>query len=54
MHSIDINQIVIFDKFKHYHKCDKYFIGYVGDDVIRPLPIALPQISGYIKHFYNG
>ena len=30
-------------------------IGYLhDDDVIRPLCIALPQISGYIKYFDNG
>ena len=51
---VDQNQIVIFDKFNHCDKCAKYFIGYAGDDVIRPLCIALPQISGHIKYFYNG
>ena len=28
----------------------KYFIGYKEDDIIRPLCIILPQMSGYIKH----
>ena len=31
----------------------KYFIGYSHDDVIRPLCIILPQMSGYIKYFDN-
>ena len=32
-----------------------FFIGYLhDDDVIRPLCIILPQISGYIKYFDNG
>ena len=50
---VDINQIVISDKFKHNGKCSKYFISY-KDDIIRPLCIALPQMSGYIKYFNNG
>ena len=33
----------------------EYFIGYLhDDDVIRPLCINLPQMSGYIKYFDNG
>ena len=33
----------------------KYFIGYLHDDnVIRPLCIILPQMSGYIKYFDNS
>ena len=33
----------------------KYFIGYLHDgDVIRPLCIILPQISGYVKYFDNS
>ena len=29
----------------------KYFIGYSDDDVIRPLCITLPQVTGYFKNF---
>ena len=29
----------------------KYFLGYNGDDTIRPLCIKLPQMIGYVKHF---
>ena len=29
----------------------KYFIGYREDNIIRPLCIVLPQMSGYIKYF---
>ena len=33
----------------------KYFIGYLhDDDVIRPLCIILPQMSGYVKYFDNS
>ena len=51
---VDINQIVTSDKFKHSDKASKYFIRYEDDDVIRPLYIVLPQMSGYIKYFENG
>ena len=51
---VDINKIVISDKFKHRDKGFKYFIGYKDDNIVRPLCIILPQMSGYIKHFEHG
>ena len=42
------------DKFNHSEKSLKYFIGYVGNDVITSLCIMLPQMSGFIKYFDNG
>ena len=51
---VNTNKIVVSDKFKHSDDGSKYFIGYLyDDDVIRPLPIILPQMSGYIKYFDN-
>ena len=35
-------------------KGSKYFVGYKEDDIIRPLCIVLPQMSGYIKYFDDG
>ena len=32
----------------------KYFCGYLNNDVIKPLCVILPQMSGYIKYFDNG
>ena len=32
----------------------KYFIGYHEDEIVKPLCIILPQMSGYIKYFENG
>ena len=29
----------------------KYFIGYYDNDVIRPLCIKLPQMTGYVRKF---
>ena len=52
---VDANKIVVSDKFKYSVDGSKYFIGYLGDDdIIRPLCITLPQISGYIKYFDDG
>ena len=52
---VNTSKIVVSDKFKHSDNDFKYFIGYLhDDDVIRPLCIVLPQISGYIKYFDNG
>ena len=52
---VDTNKIVVSDKFKFIDDCSRYFIGYLyDDDIIRPLCIILPQMSGYIKYFNNG
>ena len=32
----------------------KYFIGYQEDEIVKPLCIILPQMSGQIKYFKNG
>ena len=46
---VDTNQIVVSDKFRHTDHGFKHFIGYEEDNIIRPLCIILPQMSGYIK-----
>ena len=52
---VNANKIVASDKFKHSDDGFKYFIDYLhDDDVIRPLCIILPQMSGYINYFDNG
>ena len=50
---LDIDKIVMSDKFKHSDKGSKYFIGYRNDDIIRLLCTILPQRSGYIIYFDN-
>ena len=50
---LDIDKIVISDKFKHSDKGSKYFVGYKVDNVFRPLCIILPRMSGHIKYFDN-
>ena len=47
--SVNADQIVASDKFKHSDDGFKYFIGYQEDEIVKPLCIVLPQMSGYIK-----
>ena len=51
---VNVDQILISDKFKHTDDSFKYFIGYKEDRIVKPLFIILPQMSGYIKYFENG
>ena len=52
--SVNVDQIVVFDKFKHNSEGFKHFIGYLKGGIVKPLCIILPQISGYIKYLENG
>ena len=52
--SVDLDQIVVSHKFKHNNEGFKYFIGYLKGEIIKPLCIILPQMSGYIKYFEKG
>ena len=52
--SVNVEQIVASDKFKHSDEGFKYFIGYQEGEIVKPLCIILPQMSGYIKYFENG
>ena len=51
---VNIDQIVISDKFKHNNEGFKYFIGYLEGEIVKPLWTILPQMSGYLKYFQNG
>ena len=52
---VESSRILVSDKVKHNENDFKHFIGYLHiDDVIRPLCIVLPLMSGYIKYFDNG
>ena len=50
---VNVDQIVVSDKFKHDDGF-KYFIGYKEGEIVKPLCIILPQMTGYIKYFENG
>ena len=52
--SVSVDQIVVSDRFKHSDEDFKYIIGYPEDEIVKPLCIILPQMSGYIKYFENG
>ena len=52
--SVNVDQIIVSDKFKHNNEGFKYFIGYQRGGIVKPLCIILPQMSGYIKYFENG
>ena len=52
--SVNLDQIVVSDKFKYSEEGFKYFIGYQEVEIVKPLCIILPQISGYINYFENG
>ena len=52
--SVVVDQIVVSDKFKHNNEGFKYFISYLEGEIVKPLCIILPQMSGYIIYFENG
>ena len=52
--SVDLDQIVVSYKSKHNDEGFKHFIGYLEGEIVKPLCIILPQMSGYIKYFENG
>ena len=52
--SVNVDQIVVSDKFKQNNEGFKYYIGYQEGEIVNPLCIILPQMSGYIKYFENG
>ena len=43
--SINVDQIVISDKFKHSEEGFKYSIGYQEGEIVKPLYIILAQMS---------
>ena len=51
---LNVDWKVISDKFKHNDDGFKYFIGYKEGEIVKPLCIILPQMTGYIKYFENG
>ena len=52
INDIDVNKILV-SKKEQYGKYNsfKYFIGYNDNDVIKPLYLELPQMTGYINKF---
>ena len=52
--SVDLDKIVVSNKWKINETTYKYLCGYLNNDVIQPLCVILPQIYGYIKYFHDG
>ena len=50
---VNVDQIVVSDKFNYNDDGFKYLIGYKEEDIVKPLCIILPETSGYIKYFEN-
>ena len=51
---VNVDQIVVSDKFSHNYDGFKFYIGYKEGEIVQPFCIILPQTSGYIKSFENG
>ena len=51
---VNVDQIVATDKFKHSDDGFTYSIGYKEGEIVKPLCIILPQMSGYINYLENG
>ena len=45
---VNVDQIVVSDKFKNNDDGFEYFIGYKEGEIVN-----LPQMTGYIKYFEN-
>ena len=52
--SVDLDKIVVSNKWKISDTTYKYLCGYLKNNVIQPLCVILPQMNGYIKHFDDG
>ena len=50
---VNLDQRVVSDKFKRSDGGFKHFIGYKEGEIVKPLCIILPQMTGYIKYFEN-
>ena len=44
--TVIVDQIVVYDKFKHSEEGFKYFVGYQEDEIVKPLCIILLQMNG--------
>ena len=54
LNSVDLSKIVASSKWKIIDTTYKYSCGYLNNNVIQPLCVILPQMSGYIKYFDYG
>ena len=52
--SVNLNKIVVSNKWKNNDATYKYLFGYLNNDTIQPLCVILPQMNGNIKYFDDG
>ena len=52
--SVDLDKIVVSNKWKINDTTYKYLCGYLNNDTIQPLCVILPQMNRYIKYFDDG
>ena len=52
--SVDLNKIVVSNKWKINDTTYKYLCGYLNNDVIQPFCVILPQMNENIKYFDDG
>ena len=50
--SVNVDQIVVSHKFNHYNYGYKFYVGYQVGEIVKPLCIILPQMSGHIKYVF--
>ena len=51
---VQLDKIVVSNKWKINENTCKYYAGYCKDDLVRPLCVIMSQMSGYIKYFGDG
>ena len=52
--SVDLSKIVVSSKWKISDTTYKNLCRYLNNDIIQPLCVILPPMSGYIKYFDAG
>ena len=52
--SVDLDKIIVSNKWKINDTTYKYLCGYLNNDFIQPLCVILPQMNGNIKYFDDG
>ena len=52
--SVDLDKIVVLNKWKINETTYKYLCGYLNNDVIQPLCVILPQMHRYINYVDDG
>ena len=51
---VDLGKIVVSRKWKINESTCKYHVGYDNGELVRPLCVIIPQMTGYIKYFDDG